>query len=53
MEYNYALDHMFDLLNESDILDVQEITRLPEGYRIEVHDGTEFILILQLGKGKE
>lgn len=44
MELNYLTDHLFDLLNESDILDITEIepTEQKDGFRIKVFDGTVF-----------
>ena len=44
MELNYLIDHLFDLLNESDILDISEIVPTDEkdGYEIKVFDGTVF-----------
>lgn len=62
MTLNYFKDHMFDLLNESDLLDVYDIQTVENGYRVTVHDGAEFIVtitdatprdnILQLFPGK-
>lgn len=44
MEFNYLLDHLFDLLNESDILDVTDIAlnEQKDGFHIKVFDGTVF-----------
>ena len=44
MELNYFKDHLFDLLNESDLLDVQDITsdEKRDLFRVTVHDGTQF-----------
>ncbi|MBQ3011060.1 MAG: hypothetical protein IJD81_07695 [Oscillospiraceae bacterium] len=42
MTLNYFKDHMFDLLNESDLLDVYDIQMTETGYRVTVHDGSEF-----------
>ena len=44
MELNYLTDHLFDLLNESDILNITEIesTEQKDGFRIKVFDGTVF-----------
>ena len=44
MEYNYFYDHLFDLLNESELLDLRDIRAVPNGYRVTVQDGTEFIV---------
>ena len=47
MEQNYLIDHLFDLLNESDILDLRAIEKTPEkdGYVITVGDGSAFSVI--------
>lgn len=46
MQINYFYDHLFDLLNDSDLLDVRSIETIPGGYRVTVLDGTEFTLQL-------
>jgi len=46
MQYNYFYDHLFDLLNESDLLEVRSIEMVPQGYRVVVLDGTEFTVNL-------
>ena len=42
MTLNYFKDHMFDLLNDSDLLDVYDIETIEGGYRVIVHDGAVF-----------
>lgn len=44
MEIHYLKDHLFDLLNESDLLDLQDIrsNEQADGYLITVHDGSTF-----------
>ena len=46
MRFDYFYDHLFDLLNESDLLDLQDITAIPGGYRVTVADGTTFRVAL-------
>ncbi len=47
MEQKYLIDHLFDLLNESDILDLRAIERTPEkdGYIITAGDGSAFSVV--------
>ena len=52
MELNYFKDHLFDLLNESDLLDVQDITsdEKRDLFRVTVHDGTQFNVYCRASK---
>ena len=45
MELNYVKDHLFDLLNESDLLDVSDIICDDKKgtFEIVVHDGDRFL----------
>ena len=47
MELNYFKDQLFDLLNESDALDVREITADDRAntFRVMVSDGTIFQIV--------
>ena len=47
MQYEYFYDHLFDLLNESDLLDLQAIETIPDGYRVVVQDGSVFEVCLR------
>ena len=42
MTLNYFSDILFDLLNDSDALDVYDIEKTEEGYRVTVSDGSLF-----------
>ncbi|MBQ1234940.1 MAG: hypothetical protein IIX77_04880 [Oscillospiraceae bacterium] len=46
MELNYVKDHLFDLLNESDLLDVSDIICDDKKgtFEIVVHDGDRFLI---------
>lgn len=46
MELNFFTDHLFDLLNESNLLDVQNIlyNDKTSTFQITIYDGTVFIL---------
>ena len=46
MELNYGKDHLFDLLNESDLLDVSDIICGDKKgtFEIVVHDGDRFLI---------
>ncbi len=46
MLYNYFYDHLFDLLNDSELLEVRSIEMIPGGYRVMVLDGSWFELHL-------
>ena len=50
MPLTYFFEHLFDLLNESDLLDVREIEKVgPFSYRVTVFDGSSFIVSCQAG----
>ena len=44
MDLEYVKDHLFDLLNESDVLNITDIQSLhrENGFRITVSDGSVF-----------
>ena len=42
MTLNYFSDILFDLLNDSDELDVYDIEKTEDGYRVTVSDGSLF-----------
>ncbi len=42
MTLNYFSDILFDLLNDSDELDVYDIEKTEDGYRVTVADGSLF-----------
>ena len=46
MDINFLKDHMFDLLNESDLLNIQDIVcnDLEGTFEITVEDGTKFLI---------
>ena len=46
MTLNYFSDHIFDLINESDLLDVYDILTVENGFRVIVGDGTSFLVQL-------
>ena len=48
MEKEYFIDTLFDLINESDVLEaeLQDIRADHEGFTITMKDGTVFILTL-------
>ena len=52
MELNYFKDHLFDLLNESDILDVQDIKSDDKAntFQVTVSDGTKFDIYCDLSE---
>lgn len=47
MQFNYFYDHLFDLLNDSELLEVRSIETIPGGYRVTVLDGSKFVLSLE------
>ena len=53
MTLNFFKDHMFDLLNDSDLLDVYDIESIEGGYRVIVHDGSEFNVIISNATPKD
>ena len=52
MELNYFKDHLFDLLNESDLLDVQDIQTddKTNTFQLTVNDGTKFDIYCNLSE---
>lgn len=52
MKLNYFKDHLFDLLNESDLLDVQDIKSDDETntFHVVVYDGTKFDIYCDLSE---
>ena len=44
MTRNYFTDILFDLLNDSELLNVHDIVTTAEGYRVITGDGTVFAL---------
>lgn len=46
MELTYLTDHLFDLLNESDILNLTDITSTADrtGFQIVTKDGASFVV---------
>ena len=44
MTLNYFSDHIFDLINESDLLDVYDMVTVENGFRVIVGDGTSFFV---------
>lgn len=48
MEKEYFIDTLFDLINESDVLeaDLQDVSANHESIKISMKDGTVFILTL-------
>ena len=53
MTLNYFKDHMFDLLNESDLLDVFDIETIEDGYRVTIHDGSLFNVTISRAEPKD
>ena len=53
MTLNYFTDHMFDLLNDSNLLDVYDIETIEGGYRVTVHDGSLFNVIISKAEPKD
>ena len=53
MTLNYFKDHMFDLLNDSNLLDVYDIESIEGGYRVVVHDGSVFEVIISNATPKD
>ena len=53
MTLNYFKDHMFDLLNDSDLLDVYDIETIEGGYRVTVKDGSLFQVIMSKAEPKD
>jgi len=42
MKLNFFSDHIFDLINESDLLDVYDIRTVENGFQVTVKDGSVF-----------
>lgn len=42
MELAYFVEHLFDLLNESDVLNVQDIVSIENGYIVIIDNSTQF-----------
>lgn len=42
MTLQYFSDHMFDLINDSNLLDLYDILTIENGYRVIVSDGSQF-----------
>ena len=49
MELDYVKDHLFDLLNESDVLNITDIqsTEQENGFHVTVSDGSVFLITCQ------
>ena len=51
MPLTYFFEHLFDLLNESDLLDVKEIEKVgPFSYCVTVFDGSRFTVSCQFAE---
>lgn len=53
MTLNYFSDVLFDLLNDSDLLDVYEIETIENGYCVTVGDGAMFNLTVSKAEPKD
>ena len=53
MTQQYFSDILFDLLNESDELDVYDIEAIPDGFRVTVSDGSLFNVTISRGEPKD
>jgi len=53
MTLNYFKDHMFDLLNDSNLLDVYDIETIEDGYRVTVKDGSLFNVMISKAEPKD
>ena len=53
MTQQYFSDILFDLLNESDELDVFDIETIPDGFRITVSDGSLFNVTITRAEPKD
>ena len=49
MDLDYVKDHLFDLLNESDVPNITDIQSAEEenGFRVTVSDGSVFLITCQ------
>ena len=45
MELKYFVEHLFDLINESDVLNVQDIVSIENGYIVIIGNNTQFSVI--------
>ena len=53
MTLNYFSDILFDLLNDSDELDVYDIEKTEDGYRVTVSDGSLFSVAITRAEPKD
>lgn len=53
MTLNYFSDILFDLLNDSDELDVYDIEKTEDGYRVTVSDGSLFNVNISRAEPKD
>ena len=53
MTQQYFSDILFDLLNESDELDVYDIESMPDGFRVTVSDGSLFNVTITRAEPKD
>lgn len=53
MTLNYFTDVLFDLLNESELLDVYDIETIEDGYRVTVGDGAMFNVTVSKAEPKD
>lgn len=53
MTLDYFKDILFDLLNDSDLLDAYEIESKGDGYRVTVGDGTMFEVTISKAAPKD
>lgn len=53
MTLNYFFDILFDLLNDSDELDVYDIEKTEDGYRVTVSDGSLFNVNISRAEPKD
>ena len=49
IDLDYVKDHLFDLLNESDVLNITDIQSAEQenGFRVTVSDGSVFLITCQ------
>lgn len=50
MTRDYFTDVLFDLINDSDLLNVHDIVTTPQGYRVTTGDGTVFAVNVALAE---
>lgn len=53
MTRDFFTDVLFDLLNDSDLLDVYDIETIDGGYRVTVGDGAMFNVIVSKAEPKD